>query len=67
MFEATRELPDAANPYDSLSDGLIAAGRLEEARKSYERAVQIGEATGDPSLPTFRANLERATREAGGD
>jgi dienelactone hydrolase len=51
--------PESANAHDSLGDGLLAAGRLEEARSHYARAVRIAAASGDPRLATFRANLER--------
>jgi hypothetical protein len=53
------EYPDAPNPHDSLGDGYAAAGRLEEALASYRRAVQLAEASGDPRLANFRANVER--------
>lgn len=64
VFELNVEAyPGAPNPYDSLGDGYSAAGRLEEARDSYARAVELAEATGHPSLPTYRANLERVTQQ----
>jgi pimeloyl-ACP methyl ester carboxylesterase len=65
VFELNvEEYPNAANPLDSLGDGYSAAGRLEEARASYQRAVDLAEATDDPGLPLFQANLERATEAA---
>ncbi|HYO45773.1 MAG TPA: alpha/beta fold hydrolase [Gemmatimonadota bacterium] len=61
-----QEYPTAANPYDSLGDGYGAAGRHEEAKASYQRAVELAEATDHPGLPLFQANLERATEAAEG-
>ena len=64
VFEMNVEAyPQVPNVYDSLGDGLRAAGRLEEAVPAYRRAVQLAEDAGDPNLPTFRANLESATQE----
>jgi tetratricopeptide (TPR) repeat protein len=60
LFELNaREYPDAANTHDSLGDGYEAAGRLQEALASYRRAVQIAQASSDPRLATYRANVER--------
>lgn len=50
--------PEAANAYDSLGDAYRAAGRLEEARRSYERAVQLAEKQGDENWAT-RVKLGR--------
>ena len=55
--------PDGPNVYDSLGDGLSAAGRLEDARDAYARAVERAEALSDPRLPNFRANLERVIQQ----
>jgi tetratricopeptide (TPR) repeat protein len=57
------EYPDAPNPHDSLGDGYSAVGRTEEARPSYQTAVDLAEATGDGRLTTFRSNLERVERQ----
>jgi tetratricopeptide (TPR) repeat protein len=65
IFELNvQEYPTAANPLDSLGDGYGAAGRLEEAKASYQRAVDLAAATDHPGLPLFQANLERATKAA---
>jgi hypothetical protein len=55
--------PEAANPHDSLGDALMAATRFEEAKASYERAVELAEEAEHPSLADYRANLEKATRQ----
>jgi predicted negative regulator of RcsB-dependent stress response len=54
--------PDSANVYDSLGDGLDAAGRTEEAKASYEKAVEKGTASSDPNLKAYQANLDRIIR-----
>ena len=46
--------PSSANVYDSLGDALVAAGRNDEAIKSYERAVSI-----DPNFQTSIDALKR--------
>ena len=54
--------PDSANVYDSLGEGLEAAGHSREALEQYEEAVKRGEAAGDPLLDTFRANRDAARK-----
>jgi hypothetical protein len=44
--------------YDSLGEGLEAAGKLEVARDRYAEAVERGEATKDPLLDAFKQHLE---------
>jgi tetratricopeptide (TPR) repeat protein len=56
--------PDYANGWDSLADGLQAQGKLAEAVKAQEKAVQVGEATKDPALPTYRERLDRLRKLA---
>jgi CubicO group peptidase (beta-lactamase class C family) len=50
--------PDAPNPYDSLGEALEKAGRIEEARTAYNRAVDLAEKQHDERLLTFRANRD---------
>jgi predicted alpha/beta superfamily hydrolase len=57
--ENMRRYPASANVYDSLGDGYDAAGRYEEALRSYARAVELAEAENHPNLTLYRANLER--------
>ena len=62
VFEMNVEAyPEEPNPYDSLGDAYRAAGRLEEARRSYARAVELGEQRGHESLNSYRRNLQRIT------
>jgi len=59
-FKRNVELyPGSANVYDSLADGLEAAGKPGEARENMQQAVTAGTETGDPSLPQFKKHLER--------
>lgn len=64
VFELNvEEYPDLPNPHDSLGDAYRTAGRLEEAKRSHERAVELAEEQGHPSLATYQANLERVTQQ----
>jgi len=51
--------PNSANVYDSLGDGLSAAGRLDEAFASYSKAVVNGTKTDDENLAIYAANRDR--------
>lgn len=63
-FQANvRNYPDSANAYDSLGEGLQAAGRPDAALAQFEEAVRRGEASKDPLLPTFRQHRD-ALRKA---
>jgi len=57
--------PGSANAQDSLGEALEASGRLVEAASAYERAVELGEATGSPFLPEYRRHLRAAQRRLG--
>ena len=60
VFQANvKNWPKSANVYDSLGEALEKAGRREEARASYERALEIGTQLNDPNVPVFRQNAER--------
>lgn len=64
VFELYAEAyPEAPNPYDSLGDAYRAAGLLEDARRRYERAVELAEAAVDERLSAYESNLERAEEE----
>jgi hypothetical protein len=65
IFEMNVEAyPEAPNPHDSLGDALRAAGRLEDARAAYARAVDLAEQQGDPRLSTFRAKLDELSQDS---
>ncbi|MCP3100542.1 hypothetical protein LZ198_16860 [Myxococcus sp. K15C18031901] len=56
--------PTSANAADSLGDGYSAAGRKDDARKAFERAIQL--VPTDPALGSAEAKsglLEESTRK----
>lgn len=67
VFEMNVEAyPEAPNTYDSLADAYREAGRLEDARRNYERAVALAEQEGHENLEAYRAKLDRITQELAG-
>ena len=56
--------PYSANVYDSLGDGLQAAGKLDLATQSVQKAVEVGTQTNDPNLDPFKQHLKKLTAEA---
>ena len=58
-----RNYPNSANVYDSLGEGLEAAGRLDDALAKYEEAIKRAEADKDPLLETFRAHRDGARKK----
>jgi pimeloyl-ACP methyl ester carboxylesterase/ketosteroid isomerase-like protein len=64
VFELNvREYSQAVAPHESLGDAYRAAGRLDDARGSYERASHRAEASASPRLPALRRKLEDVERE----
>jgi predicted alpha/beta superfamily hydrolase len=65
VFKRNVELyPESANVYDSLGEGLEAAGKYTDATKNFEKAIELGAKSNDQALPQFKQHLERATAEA---
>ena len=62
---ATEVYPGSANVWDSLGEGLEAAGDLEAARDSYATAVRIGIDIEDPNLEIYRQHLAGAESTLG--
>ena len=59
VFKAnTRFFPDSPNVYDSYGDALVANGKLHEARRSYERAIELGKNLNSEDIKTFLNNLK---------
>jgi hypothetical protein len=54
--------PESANVYDSYGEVLAANGKIEEAVKSFEKAIEAGEKNNDPQLGLYKKNL-KATKE----
>jgi uncharacterized protein len=69
-FQANvRNYPDSPNVYDSLGEGLEAAGRRDEALAQFEEAVRRGEASNDPLVQVFRQHrdaMQKALTAHGG-
>jgi tetratricopeptide (TPR) repeat protein len=55
--------PGSANVYDSLGEAYENLGKPEQAAKSYEKAVRLGEKSGDVNLPVYKTNLERVSKK----
>jgi uncharacterized protein len=53
--------PDSANVYDSLAEAYEKSGKLDLAKTNYEMAVRKAPEA-DPTLPVFKANLERVSK-----
>ncbi|MBZ5524038.1 MAG: hypothetical protein LAP21_17515 [Acidobacteriia bacterium] len=65
-FQRNVELyPESANVYDSLADGYEGAGKLELAKQSLVKCLEVATRNGDPRLPAFQKHLERITTAAG--
>jgi tetratricopeptide (TPR) repeat protein len=58
-----KNYPDSPNVYDSLGEGLEAAGQLPEALEQYEEAVKRGESASDPALDIFRQHRDAAKQK----
>lgn len=62
MFQYNVKLfPESPNAYDSLADGLEAAGRLDLALENCRTACRLAEKSADSRLATFRQHLDRVT------
>jgi predicted alpha/beta superfamily hydrolase len=60
-----KNYPNSANVYDSLGDGYDAAGRTEEAYKSYKNAYENGLKIDDPNTGIYKLNMERTAKVLG--
>jgi tetratricopeptide (TPR) repeat protein len=64
VFEKNVELyQESANTYDSLGEGLEAAGKLEAAKQNFQKAIELATKNNDGSLPEFQRHMERVTSE----
>ena len=50
--------PESANVYDSLGDGLLAAGDTAGAKAQFRRAIDVGTRNGDPVVPESARKLK---------
>jgi predicted alpha/beta superfamily hydrolase len=60
--ENAERYPNSANVYDSLAEAYEKSGKLDLARSSYERAVEVGTKNKDPNLPVYKTNFERVSK-----
>lgn len=51
--------PESANTYDSYGEALATNGKIKEAIKSYQKAVEVAKANDDGNLELFKENLEK--------
>jgi len=58
--------PGSANAHDSLGEALEQAGRLEESRANYQKAVDLGQKAQDPQLEIYARNRDRVAKAIGG-
>ncbi len=59
-FKQNVELyPESANTYDSLGEGLEAAGEFSAAKQSFEKAIEVAVKNNDARVPEFKRHLER--------
>jgi predicted alpha/beta superfamily hydrolase len=64
VFKKNVELyPESANTYDSLGEGLEAAGKFDMAKQNFQKAIELGKKNNDGFLPEFEKHLERVTTE----
>lgn len=64
LFKANTSLyPHSANAYDSYAEALTANGKLNEALKNYEKAVEYAEKNKDRNLELFKNNLNNLKKQ----
>ncbi|MBL4904476.1 MAG: serine hydrolase [Flavobacteriaceae bacterium] len=60
--ENVRRHPDTPNVYDSLGEFYETKGDTAEAKKNYQRAVELGLKQRNRNLKTFQKNLDRVSK-----
>jgi len=55
--------PGSANVHDSLGEAYEKYGKPDQAANNYEKAVSLGEKSGDVNLPVYKTNLERVSKK----
>jgi predicted alpha/beta superfamily hydrolase len=56
--------PESANVHDSLGEAYEAAGKLDQARAGYQKAIEIGTQKGDPNLAAYKDHLAGLDKKA---
>lgn len=66
IFRANTLLfPEVANGFDSYAEALAMNGRMDEAVKNYQNAVDIAKSKNDPELKYFEDHLQKAIEQIG--
>jgi len=52
--------PTSANAHDDFGGALVQAGRASDGRREFEKAVELGEKTGDANIEIYRRHLAAA-------
>ena len=60
--ENTMKHNSSANAFDSLAEGYLTCGNIEEAISNYKKAVAIAEQSNSENLEAFKKNLENAIK-----
>ncbi|MFT7589882.1 MAG: C-terminal processing protease CtpA/Prc [Limisphaerales bacterium] len=55
--------PNSANTYDSYGEALANNGKLEQAVKSYQKAIEIAAENEDPNITLYKQGLERVQQQ----
>lgn len=55
--------PESANVHDSYGEILVEMGQIDEAVKSYEKAVMAAEKNKDSDLPLYEKNLAKVRKK----
>lgn len=67
VFEMNVEAyPEISRARGALADVYLASGRLEDARRHYERAVELAEQQGHENLEAYRGKLKQVTQQLQG-
>ena len=60
IFRANTLLfPEMANVFDSYAEALAMNGKMDQAVKNYQKAVEIANSTNDPERKLFEDNLQK--------
>jgi predicted alpha/beta superfamily hydrolase len=61
--ENVKRYPESANVYDSLGEAYENHEKPDLAKQYYQKAVFLGEKTGNPNLSVYKTNLERVSKK----
>ncbi len=61
---AAKKYDENPNSFDSLGEACELAGRVDDARANYAKAVALGKESGDDNLELYQKNLARVSAQA---